>query len=298
MSKYQLKDLLFLMRRLRDPEAGCPWDLEQSPQTIINYSIEEVYELAEVIEAKTLNYDAFKDELGDVLLQVVFLAQFAFEDEQFEFADVVHHLCEKMVRRHPHVFPGGELYNRTDETKDVAVNRDLASEDLNMSADDVLQSWEAIKAAERGNDNSAARDLFANIPLQLPALSRALKFQKKARKLGLDWPDAMQATKKIQEEVNELILALDNQTSVEDHLQSEQSQTDEIGEELGDLLFSVVNVARKLDRDPEQLLRAATAKFSRRVNDVQRSLAQEGVDGDADPQLAEKFWSRAKAKGL
>lgn len=296
---YRLEDLLYLMSRLRDPDNGCPWDLEQTPKTIIPHSIEEVYELAEVVEQDAIDYAAMKDELGDVLLQVVFFAQFASELEKFQFPDIVNHLCEKMIRRHPHVFPDGELRATTTEASSEGVNA--------LSSDDVKKNWEAIKQQERdgaalkdrGSKDPVSKDLFENIPQALPALSFALKHQKKAKKIGLDWGDAEGAIEKLREEIGEIESLLTSSAQVE------SQSTDKLDEELGDLLFSAVNVARKFNRDPEQLLRAATNKFAKRARYVDQAMQIAGGGSHATsskPLLGEaeidQLWRDAKSKEL
>ena len=278
--RYTQEDLLYMMGRLRDPRSGCPWDLEQTPASIIRYSIEEVYELADVIERDQLDYANYRDELGDVLLQVVFLTQFATEDGAFEFADVTDNLCRKMIRRHPHVFPSGKLYAQTGEKS------------LLDSASEVSDSWEAIKAAERGD---RPLSLFDNIPVGLPALSRALKFQKRAAKIGLDWSDVQGALNKVDEESAELRLALDRiEHSAAPDVEPAPDNIAEIDAELGDLLFSVVNVARKLKRDPEQLLRGAVTKFAGRAEFVSEHLQKDTTGAVASAQEIDRLWQKSK----
>ncbi len=294
--RYGFDDLQTMMARLRDPDDGCPWDLEQTPQTIINYSIEEVYELAEVVERLPLDYSSLQDELGDVLLQVVFFAQFAQEDEKFSVEDVVDHLCRKMIRRHPHVFPGGVLEARRDKNTEA------------IDSGDVKQSWSAIKKAEKAgkmNAEGAEKGVFANIPEQLPALLRAAKFQKRAAKIGLDWDGVSGAMAKVQEESHELLMALEKTATTSDtsQLPGEKAtvhESDPVEEELGDLLFSVVNVARKLDKNPEQLLRQATRKFAYRVDfvaqqlDDRRQSSTESSQSGADAALLDELWEKSK----
>ena len=285
--RYSLSDLLTMMERLRDPADGCPWDLEQTPKTIINYSIEEVYELAEVVESTPLDYKNMKDELGDLLLQTVFFSQFASEAAQFSFHDVVHHLCAKMIRRHPHVFPGGVLESRR-----------AAGDEIDTGQ--VRDTWAAIKKHEKSDKRSEAdieRDLFRNIPERLPALMRAGKFQKRAAKIGLDWADAGGALEKLEEEIEELKLVLSERSDGDVPAIAPENDA-LIEDELGDILFSVVNVARKLDKDPEQLLRAAICKFALRANDVASKL-----DWDSDmedqlvvPEILDKLWVDAKKR--
>ena len=241
-----------IMARLRDRETGCPWDIEQNFASIAPYTIEEAYEVADAIERNDL--DALKDELGDLLLQVAFHSQMASELGVFDMQDVVNGICDKMVRRHPHVFAG------------AAAN-----------SHEVPDNWEAIKAAERSGDedNSA----LAGVALALPALLRAQKIQKRAARTGFDWPDQSGARQKIIEELDEV----------------EEAISDEhVAEEIGDLLFAVVNFARFHKVDAEFALKQASAKFERRFRDMEMSA------GDAFAGLSldekEELWQQAKSK--
>ncbi len=239
-----IDQLLEIMAQLRHPEKGCPWDVEQSFATIAPYTIEEAYEVADAIERNDLA--ALKDELGDLLFQVVFHARMAEEAGHFGFDDVATAISEKMLRRHPHVFGDAEK-----------------------------PDWEGIKALEReGNADASA---LGGVALGLPALLRAEKIQKRAARTGFDWPDAEGAKAKIFEEIAEVEAAAD-QDARED--------------EIGDLLFAVVNWARKIDIDPEAALRRATAKFDRRFR------AMESMAGDAfsglDLEAMEALWQEAK----
>ena len=223
-----LTPLAAIMARLRDPVGGCPWDLEQDFASIAPYTVEEAYEVADAIERGDM--DALKDELGDLLLQVVFHSQMAAEAGSFGLQDVIGGICVKMTRRHPHVFA-----------------------DVNASdADTVTTNWESIKAAERSNkaDNSA----LAGVALALPALLRAQKIQKRAARTGFDWPDVSGARAKIFEEIEEV----DAATSQEERI-----------DEIGDLLFAVVNLARFHDVDAEAALKQANAKFERRFRGME-----------------------------
>ena len=241
-----------IMARLRDRETGCPWDIEQNFASIAPYTIEEAYEVADAIERNDL--DALKDELGDLLLQVVFHSQMASELGVFDIQDVVNGICDKMVRRHPHVFAG------------AAAN-----------SHEVPDNWEAIKAAERSGDedNSA----LAGVALALPALLRAQKIQKRAARTGFDWPDQSGAREKIIEELEEVKAA---------------TSTAHVTEEIGDLLFAVVNFARFHKVDAEFALKQASAKFERRFRDMEMSAG----DAFAGLSLDEKeaLWQQAKAK--
>lgn len=246
MSKvYTLDDLLYLMARLRDPVHGCPWDKAQTMQTILPSSIEEVYELADAI----LQNDSaqIQEELGDVLFQVVFYAQIAAEQNTFDFSHIVHSLADKLVRRHPHVFANGDLYASVDEKPDVAV---------------IKAQWDAIKAQER--ESKAKGRLLDDVPEALPALKRAQKLQKRAASVGFDWPDALSALSKIREEVDEL-----EQAIREGHAQAME-------EELGDLLFSCVNVARHIKADAEFTAVLANRKFEQRFNFIEQQIEAAG----------------------
>jgi ATP diphosphatase len=266
---YNIDDLLHLMKCLRDPDNGCPWDLEQTAQSVINYSIEEVYELAQTIESGEKN--AQKNELGDLLFQVIFLSRLAEEADSYTFSDVVNSLCEKLLRRHPHVFTNGELYQQH--------NTEVGER---VSTAEVAQNWEQIKQAERQHNKQAG--LFDDLPLNLPALSRATKIQKRAESIGLDWPDALAALAKLNEEVGEL----EQQIGIKDSDNKAAQQ-----EELGDVLFSCVNVARKLGINAEQSLRMASNKFIRRALVVENSLA--GSAGEAvSPAQIDTYWNAAK----
>lgn len=243
--------LASIMARLRNPDGGCPWDIEQDFATIAPYTIEEAYEVADAIERGDL--DALKDELGDLLLQVVFHSQMASEQGNFDLQDVIDGICDKMVRRHPHVF------------SDIQAD----------TAPAVVANWESIKAAERsGKEDSSA---LAGVALALPALLRAQKIQKRAARTGFDWPDIKGAKAKIFEEIEE----------VESATSAEQQS-----EEIGDLLFAVVNMSRFLDIDAEAALKSATTKFERRF----RAMEKQAGDDFAGLSLDEKevLWQRAK----
>jgi len=276
MSQYSVDDLLYLMSRLRDPQTGCPWDLKQTPQKIINYSIEEVYELADAIESADI--DDIKGELGDVLFQVIFLARLAHEEQQFTFNDVVHTLCSKLVTRHPHVFTNGTLYPSSGNGN-IDTEKANGSTAPSIDEDQVAKNWERIKAGERAKKNRGG--LFDDVPKALPALSRAVKLQKRATAIGFDWPDAKGALAKLKEEVLELEELID---------QAEQQQDlpanfpQRVEDEMGDVFFSAINVARKMSVNSEQSLRHANKKFVTRVDAVIAKLQQqapESVDGDS-----------------
>lgn len=252
-------DLLAIMRRLRDPNSGCPWDLQQNFGTIAPYTIEEAYEVASSIEIG--DYAALKDELGDLLLQVVFHAQMAEEQRLFAFRDVVQAICAKMIRRHPHVFAEG-------------------SADTSQA---VSTAWEDIKRRERAAKSTQPEGLLDDVPSALPALMRAVKLQNRAAEVGFDWPSAITVADKIAEETRELAEARDS------------GQPVKVIEEFGDLLFAMANLARHLKLDPEDALRAANAKFVRRFKLIESGLKAQGRTlEEASLEEMEALWQDAK----
>ena len=261
-----LADLLNIMARLRNPETGCPWDIEQDFKSIAPYTIEEAYEVAEAIARGDM--ESLKDELGDLLLQVVYHARMAEEDGLFDFADVADAISAKMIRRHPHVF--GDAVVKDAEAQTV--------------------SWEAIKAAERAEKFSAAParvpSVLDDVPDALPAMKRAEKLQKRAARVGFDWPNAADVIDKIREEIGEL------ETEV-----NAGAGPDRLEDELGDLLFAVVNLARKVRVEPGSALRQTNLKFEERFRFIERMLAQDGrTPGDATLDEMEALWQRAKTE--
>ncbi len=269
MNDYSLDDLLYLMSRLRDPLDGCPWDRAQDFPSIVAYTIEESYELADAIESG--NFQQIKEELGDVLFQVVFYSQLGTEQQQFDFKQIVSALVEKLIRRHPHVFPDGTLQSRVaEQTCDTA---------------GVKQRWELIKAAER--EGKEQHGILDDIPLALPALTRAEKLQKRASQAGFDWPEINAVFAKLQEEMNELVEA------------KEQGDPTHIAEELGDVLFCSVNLARHLNVDSETVLRNANRKFENRFRFIEKALSALGVSPEqASLEQMDQLWDEAKEKGL
>jgi ATP diphosphatase len=256
--------LLEVMARLRDPATGCPWDREQSYPTIVPYTIEEAYEVADAIERG--DFAALKAELGDLLFQVVFYAQMAREDGRFDFEAVAEAAADKMERRHPHVFG--------DATIDTAAAQTIA--------------WEAQKARERAANGAGAKpvSVLEDVPRALPALTRAEKLQKRAARVGFDWPHLAQVVDKIHEELNEL-----------QHEVDQKAPKERLTDEVGDLLFACANLARKLGVDPETALRSTNAKFERRFHRIEDWLAEAGKTPDQSTlEEMDALWNRAKAE--
>jgi ATP diphosphatase len=252
--------LIEIMAALRTPGSGCPWDLEQNFATIAPYTLEEAYEVADAIARGDLAH--LKDELGDLLLQVVFHARMAQEEGIFDFGDVVEAITTKLIRRHPHVFADAE----------------------GRTAEHVKGMWERIKADEKAERGEAPAGALAGVPVALPALSRALKLQNKAGAVGFDWNDARAVLAKIREEADEIEAALDA---------GEQAES---AAEVGDLLFAVVNLARHLNADPEGVLRATNVKFERRFASIERALAAHGkTPKQATLAEMDALWDAAKA---
>lgn len=265
---HSLEDLLYLMARLRNPNNGCPWDCQQNFESITSHTLEEAYEVVDAIERK--DYPHLCEELGDLLFQVVFYAQIAEEEGYFNFFDIVDRSVKKLVSRHPHVFPDGTLssHRATMEISD---------------AGEVSKRWESIKQAERkqrGNDG-----VWSGIPNSLTALMRANKLQKRAANYQFDWPNHTAVVEKVQEELSEVLEEVEkgNATGIE--------------EELGDLLFACVNLARHLDIDSERALRLANTKFERRFIAMLDLYAREEKDksfSDLTPELQNQLWARVK----
>ena len=250
--------LIEVMRALRDPDIGCPWDIEQDFASIAPYTIEEAYEVADAIERQ--DWQDLKAELGDLLLQTVYHTQMASEEKLFDFDDVANAISDKMVARHPHVFG--------DESRE-------------KSADQQTADWEAIKAAERAE--KAKQGTLDDVALALPALMRAIKLQKRAARVGFDWPEIDQVLEKMLEEAHEL-----------NDAKSNLSQAD-IEEEFGDLLFVMVNFGRHLKIDAEEALRSANAKFTRRFKHIEQSLAERGKTPEQSTlEEMDALWVAAK----
>jgi nucleoside triphosphate diphosphatase len=260
-----IDDLLEVMARLRDPERGCPWDLEQDFSTIAAYTIEEAYEVADAIARADM--PGLEDELGDLLLQVVYHAQMAREAGCFDFEAVARRIADKMVRRHPHVFGNATVADANAQTR----------------------AWEETKASERQKKARARGEpmsVLDDVPVGLPALTRAAKLQRRAARVGFDWPEASQVLDKIAEEISEVRAELQGGGSPE-----------RLRDEMGDLLFAAVNLARHLEVDAEAALRQANGKFERRFRSIEKALAAEGRRlEDASLDDLEALWLAAKAK--
>ena len=255
--------ILDIMAALRAPETGCPWDLQQDFASIAPYTIEEAYEVTDAIERGDM--DDLKDELGDLLLQVVFHARMAEEADLFTFDDVVDAIADKMTRRHPHVFGSNDA----------------------DTPEQVKQNWEEIKAAEKAAKGKTDADdsLLADVPPTLPALTRAVKLQKRAARIGFDWNEAEPIFDKLEEEIGELREAMSRKNSAD------------IEDEYGDVLFVIANLARHLSLDPEAALRKGNAKFTRRFQALERFAKEAKPDlSDFTLDEYEVFWQRAKAE--
>jgi MazG family protein len=260
LSERAIDRLLAIMARLRDPNGGCPWDLEQDFASIAPYTIEEAYEVADAIERGDL--DDLKDELGDLLLQVVFHSRMAEEAGHFAFDDVAEAISGKMVRRHPHVF----------------------GDEGERSAGEVKTRWEEIKAEEKAAKGAAPASILDDVPLALPALTRAVKLQNRAARVGFDWPDTSLVVDKLNEEMLELSAEI-----------AKGGEPDRLEDEMGDLLFVYANLARHLKVDPEAALRRANAKFRRRFGRIEEKLAAMGKrPEDSSLEEMDALWNEAK----
>lgn len=295
-TRHSLQDLLFLMKTLRHPEHGCAWDIKQTYQDIAPYTLEETYEVIAAIER--VDISGLKEELGDLLFQIVFYAQIAKEDAQFDFEDVITAIVKKMLFRHPHVFPDGTLASAGQGegntladiglTWDELKRREIALEEQNKEDKDVLKKGVGSQKLDT--------DIFDHIPVSLPAVKCAEEIQKKVSAYGFDWPNANDCFDKLKEEVHEL----------EEELQvnrDKASNTVRIEEELGDVMFSLINLARKLDLNAELTLRKANLKFMRRYNQLMQLMQQDGYDlhgfahaeTQEDLALLESYWQKVKS---
>jgi ATP diphosphatase len=269
--RYTLEDLQTLMARLRDPEDGCPWDLKQDFASIVPHTLEEAYEVADTIERQ--DWQHLQGELGDLLFQVIFYARLAEEQQGYNFDDIVDTLVKKLIRRHPHVFPGGTLTSRRSSTA--------------FDEQQIKETWEAIKAEERGEKPHQKPRVLDDIPMALPALNRAEKLQKRAARVGFDWGDVLPVLDKIEEEIAELREAI----AAGDQLEMEH--------ELGDLLFAQVNLARHMGVNPETALRYTNQKFTNRFNYIEDQVERSSGDWQAFTlDELDHWWDEAKRKGL
>lgn len=260
---HPIEELLAIMRALRNPQSGCPWDQQQTFKTIAPYTVEEAYEVADAIARD--DFHDLCDELGDLLLQVVYHAEMAAELDRFEFADVVRSICAKMTRRHPHVFARDSYQNHSTLEKE----------------------WERIKQQERAEKSSENNDtsIMANVPMGLPPLLRARKLQKKAAQVNFDWASTALVLDKVQEELNEVRAVLET-----------NQESSRLEEEIGDLLFSVVNVCRHLQVDAELAVQSANAKFETRFRMVEKLARQRQQNlVDLDEVELDKLWEQAKS---
>jgi len=261
-----IQPLLNIMKKLRDPKTGCPWDLAQDFHTIVPFTLEEAYEVADAIERTA--WDELPDELGDLLFQVVFYCQLATEQGRFDFATVIDRICTKLVRRHPHIFS----------------NKDTSAV---QTATQVKHSWEAIKAQERADKQQLS--LLDDIPHAFPALKRAAKIQQRVAKVGFDWPELPPVVAKIYEEIDEVLVEAKLLDTDPERYQPR------VLDEVGDLLFAVVNLARHLNVDPEQALRQANSKFERRFRGVEDCVLQSGKTFDAHSlEQLDLYWNQVK----
>ena len=271
-----MENLLYLMRRLRKPKTGCPWDIKQTFATITPYTLEEVYEVVDTIERE--DYPHLKEELGDLLFQVVFYGQLAEEKSLFNFEDIVSSLVQKLVLRHPHVFPEGTLESEMEPSQRPGLENDQSPDESRIK-----QKWEAIKKSER--KKKGQNSILADVPTSLPALPRAQKIQKRAASHGFDWPSADGVLNKLDEESNELKAAIS------------QDNQENIDEELGDLMFTLVNLCRHLNIDAETSLRKATRKFEQRFHHVENTVLSNGQNFSETPlEELDQLWNEAKAK--
>lgn len=263
-TEYGIEDLRYLMRRLRDPKSGCPWDLKQNFQSLTSHTIEEAYEVVDAIEQDDMSH--LREELGDLLFQIIFYSQLAEEQSQFSFDDIITTITQKLIRRHPHVFPEGTIESSRVSLADAEIV-------------EIKRVWEEIKRQER-TDKGVGKTLD-DIPLALPALNRALKLQKRAANVGFDWSDIKPVIEKINEEVIELEVEIKRGDKVR------------MADELGDLLFSCVNLARHLKLDPETSLRGANQKFKRRFESMELLAGKTKIEDHSADQL-ELLWGKVK----
>lgn len=260
-AKDVMRPLLNIMEKLRDPETGCPWDKKQTFQTIVPFTLEEAYEVADAIEQADLA--SLPDELGDLLFQVVFYCQLGKEQGLFDFSTVVDKICHKLTRRHPHVFTNNDADGK------------------------VKLTWDEIKQQERVQKSQLS--LLDDIPVTLPALNRAIKIQKRVAKVGFDWPDLTPVVAKVHEEIDEVLVEAEHLAT------NKEEYYPKVVDEMGDLLFAVANMARHLGVDPEQALRQANQKFERRFKGVEQYAADSGKSFDEHSlEELDSYWDKVK----
>lgn len=263
-----LVKLKHLMACLRDPQFGCTWDKTQTYKSIAPYTLEEAYEVLDAIERE--DFDHLKEELGDLLFQVIFYAQMAQEEGRFDFDDIVAGIIEKMIRRHPHVFPDGDMTR--------------FGEPNSFSEQDIAEQWQKIKAQEKGPSDEG---LLSDVPVSMPALMQAVKIQKKVSKVGFDWPDVVPVFDKIREELDELEEAMKEQNTLH------------VEEEMGDVLFAVSNLARHLDVAPDVALNKTNIKFRRRFGRIEALVSAQNKNlTDCSLEVLDRYWEQAKREGL
>ncbi len=274
-----INQLVMVMTMLRDADHGCPWDLEQTIASLATYTLEEVYEVVAAIE--NANMPDLRDELGDLLFQVVFYAQIASEQGQFNFDDIAKAITQKLIRRHPHVFPDGDV-SRFGQRQEI-------------SSDEVVVNWEAIKQGERSakrwqqgaNDELEMASILDDVPLAMPALERARKLQKRAANVGFDWPTLQPVLTKLREEIAEFESAVQHEGQ------------ERMAQELGDILFAVVNLARHCNIEPEMALRGTNRRFEARFRWIERALHMQGKQPqEAKLMELDELWEAAKRSGL
>lgn len=290
MSRYSMDDLIYLMSRLRHPEHGCPWDLKQNFSSIISHTLEEAYEVADAIEKG--DKDELRDELGDLLFQVIFYSRLGEEEGSFEFADVVDAIVQKLVRRHPHVFPEGDL-------------RAFFPEGTRFTDDQIKAQWENIKAEERRIKKAVEPDypedqfvperdsLLADVPNNFPALNRAEKLQKRAAQHGFDWTDIDDVFDKVQEELEELRHEV---KQAQGKSYRDPAVHERLNDEMGDLLFCCVNLSRFLKVRPDEALQSTNQKFLSRFHFIEAELKKRGLKMDeCELEELDRLWNQAKS---
>lgn len=279
-----IADLLAIMAKLRDPDGGCPWDLVQDFSTIAPYTIEEAYEVADAIDRGDMA--DLKDELGDLLLQVVFHARMAEEQGAFAFADVVGAICDKMLRRHPHVFAAQGRANAAGGRMPGAAAAERADD-----SDTVLRNWDAIKRAEREAKGDADASALAGISRGMPEWQRAVKLQHKAAKVGFDWPSPAPVLAKLHEEIEEVRAEFDAVAADP----ADAAARDRLEDEIGDVLFVCANIARHAKVDVGAALRRANLKFERRFRAMEALAEADGGLAGQSLEAQDRYWDRAKA---